>query len=113
MRDPREQTLLAQLQAGEDGALDELARTYGPKIYQLAFRYLRNKEDAGSGAGRALQGAPERPVVPGRRGLVVLDLSHHLQHRDVAHPHRPVSADAGRRSADRGPRRSPAVSAPR
>ena len=46
MRDPREQALLARLQAGEDGALDELARTFGPKIYQLAFRYLRNKEDA-------------------------------------------------------------------
>ena len=46
MRDPREQALLARLQAGEDAALDELARTFGPKIYQLAFRYLRNKEDA-------------------------------------------------------------------
>ena len=46
MRDPREQALLSRLQAGEDGALDELARTFGPKIFQLAFRYLRNKEDA-------------------------------------------------------------------
>src|SRR5438128_1315027 len=46
MRDPQEQTLLTRLQAREDGALDELARTFSPKIYQLAFRYLRNKEDA-------------------------------------------------------------------
>jgi len=38
--------LLARLQAGEEGALAELADTYSSKIYQLAFRYLRNKEDA-------------------------------------------------------------------
>ena len=46
MRDPKEQELLARLQAGEERALVELAATYGSKIYQLAFRYLRNKEDA-------------------------------------------------------------------
>jgi RNA polymerase sigma-70 factor (ECF subfamily) len=34
------------LQSGEEGALAEVAETYGSKIYQLAFRYLRNKEDA-------------------------------------------------------------------
>ena len=39
-------TLLARLKAGEDSALAELADTYGSRIYQLAFRYLRNKEDA-------------------------------------------------------------------
>jgi len=38
--------LLTRLQAGESGALEELASTYGAKIYQLAFRHLRNKEDA-------------------------------------------------------------------
>ncbi len=42
----REQTLLARLQAGEERAVAELADTYGPKIHQLAFRYLHNKEDA-------------------------------------------------------------------
>jgi RNA polymerase sigma-70 factor (ECF subfamily) len=42
----KEELLLARLQAGEDGALAEVAETYGSKIYQLAFRYLRNKEDA-------------------------------------------------------------------
>jgi RNA polymerase sigma-70 factor (ECF subfamily) len=46
MRDPREQDLLKRLQAGEAGAVAELADTYGTKIHQLAFRYLRNKEDA-------------------------------------------------------------------
>jgi RNA polymerase sigma-70 factor (ECF subfamily) len=38
--------LLARLQAGEEQALSDLADTYSSKIFQLAFRYLRNKEDA-------------------------------------------------------------------
>jgi RNA polymerase sigma-70 factor (ECF subfamily) len=46
MRDPQEQALLERLQSGEEQALSELADSYGAKIYQLAFRYLRNKEDA-------------------------------------------------------------------
>ena len=46
MRDPKEQDLLNRLQAGDEHAIAELADTYGSKIYQLAFRYLRNKEDA-------------------------------------------------------------------
>jgi RNA polymerase sigma-70 factor, ECF subfamily len=46
MRDPGNDDLLARLQAGEDAALGDLADAYGSKIYQLAFRYLRNKEDA-------------------------------------------------------------------
>ncbi|MEO8258571.1 MAG: sigma-70 family RNA polymerase sigma factor [Acidobacteriota bacterium] len=46
MRDPKEQELLARLQAGDERALVELAATYGAKIYQLAIRYLKNKEDA-------------------------------------------------------------------
>ncbi len=39
-------TLLVRLQRGDPQALSDLADTYGPRIYQLAFRYLRNKEDA-------------------------------------------------------------------
>src|SRR5437588_6514530 len=46
MRDSREDNLLERLKAGDDRALGDLAATYGSKIYQLAFRYLRNKEDA-------------------------------------------------------------------
>jgi RNA polymerase sigma-70 factor, ECF subfamily len=46
MRDPKEQTLLTRLQAGDERALAELAGAYGSKIFQLAFRYLKNKEDA-------------------------------------------------------------------
>jgi RNA polymerase sigma-70 factor (ECF subfamily) len=40
------QDLLARLKSGDESALTDLADTYGAKIYQLAFRYLRNKEDA-------------------------------------------------------------------
>src|SRR2546427_5924061 len=38
--------LLALLRAGDESGLRELADAYRFKIYQLAFRYLRNKEDA-------------------------------------------------------------------
>jgi RNA polymerase sigma-70 factor (ECF subfamily) len=38
--------LLERLQNGDAGALSDLIDAYGAKIYQLAFRYLRNKEDA-------------------------------------------------------------------
>jgi len=46
MRDPNDTALLARLQTGDELALGELADAYSSKIYQLAFRYLRNKEDA-------------------------------------------------------------------
>jgi RNA polymerase sigma-70 factor (ECF subfamily) len=46
MRDPKEQALLERLQSGDERALSDLAEAYGSKIFQLAFRYLRNKEDA-------------------------------------------------------------------
>lgn len=38
--------LLERLKAGDERALGELADAYSGKIYQLAFRYLRNREDA-------------------------------------------------------------------
>src|SRR5262245_26333220 len=38
--------LLERLQRGDERAMSDLADTFGSKIYQLAFRYLRNKEDA-------------------------------------------------------------------
>jgi len=47
MREPRtDEDLLARLKAGDEHAIRDVAETYGSKIYQLAFRYLRNKEDA-------------------------------------------------------------------
>ena len=46
MRDPKDTELLSRLQAGDDQAITDLADAYGSKVYQLAFRYMRNKEDA-------------------------------------------------------------------
>lgn len=38
--------LAGRLQRGEAGAAAELAEQYGPMIHQLAFRYMKNWEDA-------------------------------------------------------------------
>jgi RNA polymerase sigma-70 factor, ECF subfamily len=46
MPDPRNDDLLRRLQQGDEQALSDLADAYGAKIYQLAFRHLRNHEDA-------------------------------------------------------------------
>ena len=46
MRDPNETTLVERLRARDESAVAELASLYGHKIFQLAFRYLRNHEDA-------------------------------------------------------------------
>jgi RNA polymerase sigma-70 factor (ECF subfamily) len=46
MRTTSESALLTRLQAGDESAIAEVADVYGSRIYQLAFRYLRNKEDA-------------------------------------------------------------------
>jgi RNA polymerase sigma-70 factor (ECF subfamily) len=44
MRD--DNALLQRLQAGDEQAIGDLVDAYGQRIYQLAFRYLRNREDA-------------------------------------------------------------------
>jgi RNA polymerase sigma-70 factor, ECF subfamily len=41
-----EQELIDRMQAGDSAAVAELASTYGPRIHQLAFRYVKNWEDA-------------------------------------------------------------------
>ena len=41
-----EQNLIGRMQAGDSTAVTELSSTYGPRIHQLAFRYLKNWEDA-------------------------------------------------------------------
>jgi len=46
MANPTHETLLQRLQRGDEQALADLVDTYGAKIYQLAFRYLKNREDA-------------------------------------------------------------------
>jgi RNA polymerase sigma-70 factor (ECF subfamily) len=42
----KDAALLARLKTGDESALTDLINAYGPKVHQLAFRYLRNKEDA-------------------------------------------------------------------
>lgn len=41
-----ERELIGRMQAGDPAAVTELAETYGPRIHQLAFRYMKNWEDA-------------------------------------------------------------------
>jgi len=41
-----ERDLIARVRAGDGDAVAELASTYGPRVQQLAFRYLKNWEDA-------------------------------------------------------------------
>jgi len=38
--------LIARLQAGNDSAVHDLAERYGPRIFQLAMRHMKNREDA-------------------------------------------------------------------
>ncbi len=47
MRQPEvERELIGRMQAGDSTAVADLASTYAPKIHQLAFRYMKNWEDA-------------------------------------------------------------------
>jgi RNA polymerase sigma-70 factor (ECF subfamily) len=46
MRDPNERALIERLKEGDQLAVAELVSSYGPKVYQLALRQLRNREDA-------------------------------------------------------------------
>jgi RNA polymerase sigma-70 factor (ECF subfamily) len=44
--DATELALVNRLRAGDATAVDDLASAYGSRIYQLAFRYMKNREDA-------------------------------------------------------------------
>ena len=47
MRQPNlERELVGRMQAGDSTAVADLASTYGPRIHQLALRYVKNWEDA-------------------------------------------------------------------
>ena len=46
MRDSSERELIGRMQAGDTAAVAELSSAYGPRIHQLAFRYMKNWEDA-------------------------------------------------------------------
>jgi RNA polymerase sigma-70 factor (ECF subfamily) len=41
-----ERDLIGRMQAGDTTAVADLTSVYGPRIHQLAFRYLKNWEDA-------------------------------------------------------------------
>jgi RNA polymerase sigma-70 factor (ECF subfamily) len=42
----QDRQLIARLQAGDDMAVQDLADRYGSRIYQLAMRHMKNREDA-------------------------------------------------------------------
>lgn len=42
----QDRQLIARLQAGDDTAVQELAERYTPRIFQLALRHMKNREDA-------------------------------------------------------------------
>ena len=42
----QDRALIQRLQAGDESAIHELANRYSSRIYQLALRHLRNREDA-------------------------------------------------------------------
>jgi len=44
--DGGEHELVGRMQAGDASAVAELSSAYGPRIHQLAFRYMKNWEDA-------------------------------------------------------------------
>jgi RNA polymerase sigma-70 factor, ECF subfamily len=46
MQTAQERQLIARLQARDDAALQELADRYGARIFQLAMRHMKNREDA-------------------------------------------------------------------
>jgi RNA polymerase sigma-70 factor (ECF subfamily) len=46
MRDQNDSALVDRLRGQDEHALAELSALYGTRIYQLAFRYMRNHEDA-------------------------------------------------------------------
>src|SRR5919202_5783738 len=42
----QDRQLIARIQAGDDTAVQELAERYTPRIFQLAMRHMKNREDA-------------------------------------------------------------------
>lgn len=45
-RSSTDSALIDRLRAGDDAAVADLAREYGARMFQLALRYTRNREDA-------------------------------------------------------------------
>ena len=77
--------LISRLRARDENAVAELAREYGPRVHQLALRYLKNVEDAEEITQDVLLKAYQKIAdFRGRRRAVVVAVPHCLQHRDVA-----------------------------
>ena len=77
--------LVERLRAGDASAVTDLSQRYGAKIFQLAFRYMKNREDAEEVAQDVLLKVFKKiKAFRGDAAAVVLDLSDHVQHRDVA-----------------------------
>jgi RNA polymerase sigma-70 factor, ECF subfamily len=46
MRHPEESALVEGVKNGDQELVEELIRVYGPQVFSLALRYLKNREDA-------------------------------------------------------------------
>lgn len=46
MRNPADKELVDRIRAGDEAAVADLETGYGSRIFQLAFRYTKNREDA-------------------------------------------------------------------
>ena len=87
-----EMDLIGRMQAGDTAAVGELASMYGPRIQQLAFRYVKNWEDAEEVAQDVLLKVYRRSTPSAGTRRCLLDLPHYLQHRDVPSADRRASA---------------------
>jgi len=107
-----ELNLIARLKAGDVSAVDDLAAAYGSKIHQLAFRYMKNREDAEEVAQDVLMKVYRKiDAFRGDSALSFVDLPDHVQracpgsHGSVSRPKRGARRGAGRH----GQRRAHAV----
>ena len=81
----QDRLLIAGLQSGRSGCGQAAGRTL--RSPNPPARIASHEESGGcrrSHAGRAAEGVPEDRRVSRRRGALIVDLPHHVQHRDVA-----------------------------
>ena len=92
-----EHALVGRLRAGDGSAVFDLETAYGPKIYQLALRYMKNREDAEEITQDVLFRVFQKiSAFRGDAALSSWDLPHHVQYGDVSATQREI------RSACRG-----------
>ena len=46
MRHPRDEAIVAGLRDGDEDAVADLVRIFGPRVFSLALQKLKNREDA-------------------------------------------------------------------